>query len=96
MSSRALLLGELEVPASADVAQVNIRIGREAKRRRGDRETEILMERIAAAYRLYHAESGPSWVESRQGVRRLRVFGTSPTELAPRRSHVSVDLEDFQ
>jgi hypothetical protein len=93
--SSAPMLGRMQVPVSADPAQVTVELDRQPRRRAPDRETERLLQCIAAAYRSYH-QADPTWTQTRRGDRRLRLVGRLGTELAPSARYISIDLEDFQ
>jgi hypothetical protein len=82
------------IPSSADSAQRTISVDRRTRYRRGDKETELLFNAIALAYRDYH-ESDSAWTLTRYGTPRLRLVGKHGSALLPRRRFASVDLEDL-
>jgi hypothetical protein len=94
--SSAPMLGSLQISTSSDSAQSTVEVRREPQRRLRDRQTELLFQCIAAAYRSYHPAFDSRWAQDREGTRRLRLVGRFGTELAPNKRYVSVDLEDFQ
>jgi hypothetical protein len=93
--SSAPMLGRMQVPVSADPAQLTVEVDQRPRRRAPDRETERLLRCIAAAYRSYH-QADSTWTQTRYGEPRLRLVGNFGSELRPTRRYVSLDLEDFQ
>lgn len=83
------------VPVSADSAYITVDVTRRVGRVVRDRDSDLLLECIAAAYRAYH-QSDDIWTLDRNGERRIRLVGQLGTAAAPRRHYISVDLEDFQ
>lgn len=94
--SSALMRGSLNISASADTAQITVDIGRQRQRRIVDRDEELLLECLAAAYRSYHLSDDVWTRDSRTGERRLRLVGQLGTAAVPKKHFISVDLEDFQ
>lgn len=89
------LLGQLQIPVSADPAQAIVGVSHGTARRTHDAKNDFLLRCIAAAYRSYH-QSDSVWVPSRFGGLRLRLVGKYGSAEPPHRRTVSLDLEDLQ